>query len=147
MQFLTLSLLPANSLWIELSNLGLLASIVYVCIILKNDTTSDGYVGLALMQVMNLTTIMSSMLVRLVQALSFMPNVERILQFVDLEAEDSIRNESYSEVPILWPDKGEIKFEKLYLRYSEDEKPVLCNLSFTVTPGSRVSYSLVKNRR
>ncbi|XP_058809452.1 ATP-binding cassette sub-family C member 4-like [Phymastichus coffea] len=137
-QFLVWALIPANYLWAELTNLGLLTTTVYVCIILKNDDTFEGYVGLTLMQIMNMTTELSSMLIRLVQSLAYMPNIERMLQYTELPQEDFTSNKLEKKLPKSWPNKGGIKFEKLYLRYLDDSDPVLWNISFTIASGSKI---------
>ncbi|KAF2894429.1 hypothetical protein ILUMI_11736 [Ignelater luminosus] len=40
--------------------------------------------------------------------------------------------------PKTWPDKGEIRFVNLFLRYFPDEPPVLKNLNFTILPLEKV---------
>lgn len=141
-QFLSLASVSAISLWIELINLGLLASVVYVCVILKNDETFEGYVGLSLMQVFNMTMIMSFLVKRFAEAFANMTSVERMLQFIDLEQEIVREGDFNSELPSSWPDKGEIKFQQLYLRYFPDGDPVLWNINFVIESGSKVKHLL-----
>lgn len=139
--FLTFALLQASSLWVGLSNVGFLALFVYVCIFSKTDNTSDGHVGLTLMQVMNMIILVWNMFLRLIQTFSFMANIERIIQFGELEPEDSIQyGDTDWKTSSLWPDKGEIKLDKLYLRYSADSDPVLWDISLTIVPGSKVVF-------
>ncbi|XP_058809453.1 ATP-binding cassette sub-family C member 4-like [Phymastichus coffea] len=137
-QFLSLASVSAISLWIELINLGLLASVVYICVILKNDKTFEGYVGLSLMQIFNMTMIMSFLVKRFAEAFANMTSVERMLQFTHLEQEELREEELNLKLPSSWPDKGEIKFQQLYLRYLPDGNPVLWDLNFTIKSGSKI---------
>lgn len=41
-------------------------------------------------------------------------------------------------LPKFWPNYGKIEFQQVYLKYSEDEAPVLKNLNFTVKSGEKV---------
>lgn len=64
-----------------------------------------------------------------------MTSVERVQEYADLEPE---RDTEAQEVPPKWPDKGEIKFENMSLRYGPDEPCVLKNLTFKIYPKEKI---------
>jgi ABC-type multidrug transport system fused ATPase/permease subunit len=45
--------------------------------------------------------------------------------------------------PKLWPSEGVIKFDRLYLRYSPAEEPVLKNLNFTIPAKQKVRHMIL----
>lgn len=67
-----------------------------------------------------------------------MTSVERIMQFTELEKEGPFESNPTDKPSSNWPSKGEIKFDRIYLRYSESEPPVLKSLSFIIEPGMKV---------
>jgi ABC-type multidrug transport system fused ATPase/permease subunit len=42
-------------------------------------------------------------------------------------------------LPDSWPDKGEITFDKVYLRYDSHLEPVVLEASFTIKSGEKVN--------
>lgn len=68
-----------------------------------------------------------------------MTSVERIMEYVNLDAEEENRNEKEIEVPTLWPTKGSIEFNNLSLKYTENGDDQLKSLNFKVAPGEKIS--------
>ena len=65
-----------------------------------------------------------------------MNSVERILHYV--ESADPEKSGTSEEPPIGWPSCGEIRFEKLSMRYRSGLDLVLRDLDFTVAGGETV---------
>lgn len=137
-QFLTIAVAQALSFWIEFNSFLLLASVTYLCILLKNDTTDEGHVGLSLMQILNISVSISYIVKQVADSFSYMINVQRIMQFTKLEQEKLTEEEAALEISSLWPNKGEITMEHLYLRYSSDDNPVLYDINCVIEAGSKV---------
>lgn len=67
-----------------------------------------------------------------------MTSVERIKTFIRAPQEKQIPNVSEIENLPLWPEKGEIEFRNLVIRYAPQWPQVLKGLSFQVPAGSKV---------
>lgn len=68
-----------------------------------------------------------------------MVSVERVIEYSKLQSEASLQTcPPHNKPPPEWPDKGEIMFEDISLRYSEDLPVVLKSISFSVRPAEKV---------
>lgn len=67
-----------------------------------------------------------------------MTSVERVLEYTDIEKERDLETPADKKPPASWPNKGEVRFESVYLRYDLSAPPVLKNLNFTVKPRDKV---------
>lgn len=65
-----------------------------------------------------------------------MTSVERVLEYTKLESEPE--REENKNVPIDWPERGQVEFRDVKLRYNEDDPYVLKNLNFVVQPREKV---------
>lgn len=62
-----------------------------------------------------------------------MTSVERVLEYSRLEEEeDEEETPSKVLVPEMWPEKGEIVFRNVSVRYSPQAEPVLKELTFEI---------------
>ena len=43
------------------------------------------------------------------------------------------------EIPVNWPDRGEIVFDNVTLRYNAESEPVIKNLNLRIPAGQKVS--------
>jgi len=77
--------------------------------------------------------------------------VERVLEYIQLPAEPNLRDRGAyvkkkdknlmalpSNVPKTWPDEGCIKFRDVYMRYADEDPPVLKGLNIVIYPGEKV---------
>lgn len=64
-----------------------------------------------------------------------MTSVERVVEYTKLESEP---NRNKKKLPIDWPQKGQIKFEDVKLRYIDSHPYVLKGLSFMVQPKEKI---------
>lgn len=74
------------------------------------------------------------------ETITQMTSVERILQFTELEKEGPFESIPMDKPSSDWPAKGEIKFDRVSLRYVESEPPVLKSLSFIIERGMKVIF-------
>ncbi len=69
-----------------------------------------------------------------------MVSVERIRHYMEIEPEAPLETfPPNRKPPPEWPDKGEIVFDDVSLRYAEDLPVVLKSLSLTVRPSEKVN--------
>lgn len=83
-------------------------------------------------------------------------SVERVLEYSQLPSEPNLRdkgiltkinkskrkqqdNTQLIEPPIDWPSKGRIEFKNVFMRYSDDDPPVLRALYLTIQPSEKVN--------
>ncbi|XP_011647242.1 multidrug resistance-associated protein 4-like isoform X2 [Pogonomyrmex barbatus] len=105
---------------------------------LHTRNTFAGNVGLALSQVLILCGMVQHGMRQTADTIAQMTSVERVLQFTELEKEGPFESNSTDKPSSNWPSKGEIKFDRVYLRYSESEPPVLKSLDFIIKPGMKI---------
>uniref|UniRef100_V5GXJ6 Putative multidrug resistance-associated protein/mitoxantrone resistance protein abc superfamily n=1 Tax=Ixodes ricinus TaxID=34613 RepID=V5GXJ6_IXORI len=83
-----------------------------------------------------LVPIYLNWLVRQVSSVEmYMSSVERVTKYAQLPIEHVA---SPAHVPSDWPSKGEVRFEKVTMRYETGLDPVLKNISVTFAPGEKV---------
>ena len=70
-------------------------------------------------------------------AIGDLSKLQKIFNLHDVKQERLVGSKN-DEVPACWPQKGEISFEDVHLRYRPNTKQVLKKLSFTVEPGQKV---------
>lgn len=97
--------------------------------------TSTSFVGIAMTYTL-LVPIYLNWLVRQVSNVEmYMSSVERVSKYCQLPIE---RVPSPAEVPLDWPSKGEVRFEKVTMAYEAGLDPILRNISVTFAPGEKV---------
>ncbi|XP_043284228.1 ATP-binding cassette subfamily C member 4-like isoform X2 [Venturia canescens] len=125
----------------------LFTSIVTYSFLLLTESFSGGAVGLAITQVMALTGIIQWGMRQSAEVANQLMAVERVLEYTALTPEENLRdvgigkkkNIKNKEVsapapsaPSNWPTDGCIRFSDVYMRYSEEDEPVLRGLSFVL---------------
>ncbi|XP_039312863.1 multidrug resistance-associated protein 4 isoform X2 [Solenopsis invicta] len=126
------------------------SSLVTFSFLLINQSFSSGEVGLAITQVMAMTGLIQWGMRQSAEVANQMMSVERVLEYIQLPAEPNVRdrgayvkkkdkNEALlSNVPKTWPEDGCIKFRNVYMRYSDEDSPVLKGLNLVIYPGEKV---------
>lgn len=137
---LVLSTMSAFGLWIDLVSVCFVAVVTFSFIVLDNSDVSGDTVGLAITQVLVICGILQHGMKMAAEMVTQMIGVERLFEFTKLEQEGPFESEPGKEPPKNWPSKGEVKFENLYLRYTDTVDPVLKNLNFNVEPGMKVCF-------
>lgn len=72
-----------------------------------------------------------------------MTSIERILQFTKLEKEGPFESTPIDKPSSNWPIKGEIRFDRVSLRYAESQPAILKSLSFVIEPGMKVNHAVI----
>ncbi len=68
-----------------------------------------------------------------------MNSVERLVHYIDtVEQEKSATSPSGQEPPASWPEKGQIQFNGVQMRYRKDKPLVLKGLTFEVKPSEKI---------
>lgn len=100
---------------------------------------SGGNVGLAITQILSLISLSQWGVRQTAELENNMTSVERIMEYVNLDAEDENPIEKQNEVPKSWPTNGAIEFNNLSLRYSANSDYQLKSLNLKVAPGEKIS--------
>lgn len=84
-------------------------------------------------------------------------SVERVLEYTLTPPESNLKDKgpvatkmrtkdkkepkkSFVDLPENWPSQGFIEFKSVYMRYSEEDPPVLKNLTVTIYPCEKVRH-------
>ncbi|CAM6124334.1 unnamed protein product [Calypogeia fissa] len=99
---------------------------------------SAGLVGLGLSYASPIITTLNNVLAHLTETEKDMVSMERIQQYMDLEAEPC---DGCVEVPSDWPAHGNIAFSQVTLVYMPSLRPALHELSFDIQAGEQVGIA------
>lgn len=102
-----------------------------------------GNVGLAITQALAMTGMVQWGMRQSAELENTMTAVERVVEYEDVDPEDELTSTGENKPPDDWPQQGEIKFEKLSLRYFPDPSSdlVLKELEFEIQPMEKVNAS------
>ncbi|PBK93614.1 P-loop containing nucleoside triphosphate hydrolase protein [Armillaria gallica] len=101
-------------------------------------STSGGYLGVALSQLVSLAQSLINLLLAYTRVENGIVSVERLFELDGLQSESNSDEESRREPVSKWPVFGSIEFRDVGLRYGEDLDPVLHNISFAVQGGEKL---------
>lgn len=107
-----------------------------IFLLLSIDKIDAGLAGISLTYAISFTDS-AVWLVRYYSTVEMnMSSVERLKEYMDIEQEQEIIYNM--DVPEHWPNEGLVEFKNVSLRYADNLKPVLKNLSFTAMPNSKI---------
>ncbi|EFN66324.1 Probable multidrug resistance-associated protein lethal(2)03659, partial [Camponotus floridanus] len=119
--------------------------------LLFNQTFSGGEVGLAITQIMGITWIIQWGMRRSAEVTNQMMAVERVLEYIQLTPEPNLRDRGTylkkkdkenlvlpDNAPKRWPEKGSVVFRDVYMRYADEDPPVLKGLNIVIYPGEKI---------
>ncbi|KAL1500932.1 hypothetical protein ABEB36_006349 [Hypothenemus hampei] len=111
------------------------ASLVTLSFFFIGNEIYSGNVGLAITQAMSLTGMFQWGMRQWSELENNMTSVERVVEYTEVECETK-----KDEKPPLktWPERGELKFHSVFLRYASNEPYVLNNLSFKIKPKEKI---------
>lgn len=135
---LMLTTSTAFGLWLDAVTITFVAFITYSFIYFNDGDTSASNVGLALSQILILCGMLQHGMRQTAEMVAQMTSVERVMQFTDLDKEGPFDSEPNKKPSSTWPSKGEIKFQNVYLRYSDDDASVLKDLNITIESGMKI---------
>lgn len=100
---------------------------------------SGGNVGLAITQILSLISLSQWGVRQTAELENNMTSVERIMEYVSLDAEEERTVEKQCEVPKSWPTEGAIEFNNLSLKYSQNGDDQLKSLNVKIAAGEKIS--------
>ncbi|XP_029164697.1 probable multidrug resistance-associated protein lethal(2)03659 [Nylanderia fulva] len=119
--------------------------------LLFNQSYSGGEVGLAITQVMGITGIIQFGMRQSAEMANQLMAVERLLEYVQLPAEPNLRDRGKylkqkdkeklalpGNVSKDWPADGCVVFKNVYMRYADEDPPVLKDLNIKIYPGEKI---------
>ncbi|XP_003699290.2 ATP-binding cassette sub-family C member 4 isoform X1 [Megachile rotundata] len=125
-------------------------SLVTFSFLLLEQSFSGGEVGLAITQVMAMTGMIQWGMRQNAEAANQMMAVERVLEYTNIPPEPNLRDRGKfakksekqialpANAPKNWPKDGMIRFRNVYMRYAEEELPVLKGLNLVINPGEKI---------
>ncbi|XP_077300828.1 ATP-binding cassette sub-family C member 4-like [Arctopsyche grandis] len=123
--------------WLDLICVIFLAIVSYTFIITKTDDSLSGNVGLAISQSLILSGMLQFGVRQSGEIVSQMTSVERVLQYTEIEEEKCL-DEGQIDTPKTWPSTGTVVFDHMFLKYSDDNPPVLKDLNIIINNGWKV---------
>ncbi|KAF5288561.1 hypothetical protein FQA39_LY15340 [Lamprigera yunnana] len=97
-----------------------------------------GNIGLVMTQSLQIISVLSWSIRQLTEVDNFMISIERVLEYNSIESEFTLTSSNLEKPSNLWPNRGEIKFENVYLKYSITKPYVLNNLNFTIRSNEKI---------
>ncbi|XP_039312865.1 probable multidrug resistance-associated protein lethal(2)03659 isoform X2 [Solenopsis invicta] len=128
----------------------ILTSLVTFSFLMLNQSFSGGEVGLAITQIMAMTGMIQWGMRQSAEVVNQLMAVERVFEYIQLPTEPNIRDRGVyvkkknknlalpSNAPKNWPEEGCIKFKNVYMRYADEDPPVLHGLNLVINPGEKV---------
>ncbi|KAL1513310.1 hypothetical protein ABEB36_002732 [Hypothenemus hampei] len=121
-------------LWLDL-HCVLYVTLVILSILFSDTSIFGGHVGLAITQALTLTGMFQWGMRQWSELENRMVNVERVKEYGDLAPEiDKAKNNISEE----WPQKGDIQFKDVWLKYDDDGNYVLKKLNFSIKHGEKI---------
>ncbi|XP_031835587.1 putative multidrug resistance-associated protein lethal(2)03659 isoform X2 [Nomia melanderi] len=125
-------------------------SLVTFSFLLLQQSFSGGEVGLAITQVMAMTGMIQWGMRQNAEVANQMMAVERVLEYTQIAPEPNLRDRGKfakktdkdvalpANAPKNWPAEGTIKFNQVYMRYAEEDPPVLKGLNIVISAGEKI---------
>nr|XP_023015460.1 probable multidrug resistance-associated protein lethal(2)03659 [Leptinotarsa decemlineata] len=122
-------------LWLDLICITFIAVATFF-LLLFGEAIHGGDLGLVITQYIGLIGSLQWGMRQWSEMENNMTSVERILEYTKLESEPE--RAEIKDLPKNWPEKGQIEFKNVYLKYSEADPPVLKNLNFIIKPKEKI---------
>ncbi|XP_017890591.1 multidrug resistance-associated protein 4-like [Ceratina calcarata] len=125
-------------------------SLVTFSFLLLQESFSGGEVGLAITQVMAMTGMIQWGMRQNAEVANQMMSVERVLEYTQIAPEPNLRDRGKfakktetqdalpANAPKNWPTNGMIRFRNVYMRYTDDDPPVLKGLNIVINSGEKI---------
>ncbi|CAH1183155.1 unnamed protein product [Phaedon cochleariae] len=132
--FMFLTANRAFGYWLDLHCVFLIGFVTFSVLFIQNESLG-GNVGLSLTQSINLTGMFQWGMRQWSELENQMTSVERIQEYADITPEIDVNTKP---PPKFWPEHGNLKFENMSLRYSEDMPYVLKELCFEIKSREKI---------
>ncbi|XP_050511824.1 ATP-binding cassette sub-family C member 4-like isoform X2 [Diabrotica virgifera virgifera] len=137
--YLTIVCISAFGLWMDIVCIIFLTCVILTFIFLQNFfKVNSSLVGLAISQSMTLTGMLQYGMKQTAEVINQLTAVERVLQYTHINTEGPFESPIETRPVEPWPKFGRVDYNHVYLKYSEDDPPVLRNVQFTILPGQKV---------
>lgn len=125
-------------------------SVVTFSFLLLEQSFSGGEVGLAITQVMAMTGMIQWGMRQNAEVANQLMSVERVLEYTQVIPEPNLRDRGKfakktekqialpANAPKNWPTDGMIRFRSVYLKYVEEDPPILKGLNLIINPGEKI---------
>lgn len=135
--YLFISTSRAFGFWLDLF------CVIYIAIVTGSFFIFGGHggnVGLAITQAMAMTGMVQWGMRQSAELENTMTAVERVVEYESVDPEDELEAPIHRQPPKEWPERGEIIFDKLSLRYfpDPDSELVLKDLDFDILPSEKI---------
>ncbi|KAK9720652.1 ABC transporter [Popillia japonica] len=138
---LSITCMAAFGLWLDLLCTLFVAATAISFVIMSEaseDNISGAFAGLAISQSLSLAGMLQYGMRQTAEVVNQLISVERIMTYTKLDQEGPFDSTEGKKPRIEWPDKGNIRFQNMSLRYAADEDPVLKNLDIQIYPGEKI---------
>ena len=130
--------LLAFFLWIDVVQTFFISAVPFLFLILKDTGIVGATVGLVISHMHILTSKTMRCAKSFTELDANMISTERLLNYTKIKPEIKNVNSTGNNIPNSWPTEGEIKFDRVYLKYSDSAAATLKNLDFTIKSQSKV---------
>ncbi|XP_070068961.1 probable multidrug resistance-associated protein lethal(2)03659 isoform X2 [Drosophila takahashii] len=137
-RYMSISTSKAFGYWMECLCVTYIAIVTLSFFVFPPENGAQ--VGLAITQAMGLMGLVQWGVRQSAELENTMTAVERVVEYESIEPEGALEAPADRKPPKSWPERGEIVFDKLSLRYTPDPKTenVLKSLSFVIRPREKV---------
>ncbi|CAG9815467.1 unnamed protein product [Phaedon cochleariae] len=150
--YLTITFTSTFGLWMDLAGIIFIAITTFSSVFLQSvNVMETSLVGLAISQSLIILGMCQHGVRFTAEVIYQLTSVERVIEYTTLEPEETFEISEKTIVSHSWPNEGRIEIKNLYLKYSENDPPVLKNLNFTIQPGQKIGIvgivSVSSNKR
>ncbi|KAK9869554.1 hypothetical protein WA026_003307 [Henosepilachna vigintioctopunctata] len=137
--YLTILCSASFGLWLDLICSLFVSVVIAGFVVLDQFTNIQGsFIGLGISQSLILVGMLQYGIRQTAEVVNYLTSVERVLEYTQLEKEEPFPAIEKLKPDETWPDKGDIEFQNLYLRYVPTDPPVLKDLNFKIEASEKI---------
>ncbi|XP_037050747.1 multidrug resistance-associated protein 4-like isoform X2 [Bradysia coprophila] len=125
------------ALWLDLVCLLYITFVTYSFLVFSNAKES-GKVGLAILSSISLIGTCQWGMRQNIEMENQMISVERVIEYAELPSEPPLESDKQNAPPKDWPNRGNIEFKSLNLKYAENGSRILRNLTFRINAKEKI---------
>lgn len=128
----------AFALWLDIVCLLYISVVTLSFVIFDVAAGHSGNVGLVILQCINMIGMCQWGMRQTAEIENQMTSVERVMEYAELPAEPPLESEPKYRPPEGWPSRGEIAFQDMNFKYSENSGYVLKDISLTIRAREKI---------
>lgn len=128
----------AFALWLDIVCLLYISVVTLSFVVFNVAEGHSGNVGLVILQCINMIGMCQWGMRQTAEIENQMTSVERVMEYAQLPAEPPLESEPKYRPPEGWPSRGEIVFQDMNFKYSENSGYVLKDISITIRAQEKV---------